>query len=172
MRYIINPFTKQLDASAQAVEFSDSTFRIYNELDKTKKIAFEAGQITTGTTRTLTVQDQDGTIALNQTWTAISASQSLVANNGVVCTGGAALVLTLPATAAVGDRFEVVLDGSTSWQVAQNAGQQIRFGKVQTTVGVGGSLTSEKVGDWIEIICSVANTKFIANAKQGNVNYA
>ncbi|MFQ5685106.1 MAG: beta strand repeat-containing protein [Candidatus Scalindua sp.] len=100
-------------------------------------------------------------------WSAIGASQALVPNDGVVCTAGAALVLTLPATAKVGDTFEAVLDGATSWQIAQNAGQQIRVGNVQTTAGAGGSITSTAQGDWIQIVCSVANTTFVANVKEG-----
>ena len=45
-------------------EFPDNTFRIQDEGDVTKQIAFEASGITTANTRTLTVQDSDGTIAL------------------------------------------------------------------------------------------------------------
>ncbi len=39
--------------------FSDSTFRIQDNGDATKQIAFEASAITTGTTRTVTVPDTD-----------------------------------------------------------------------------------------------------------------
>jgi hypothetical protein len=42
--------------------FDDSAFNIYDNVDNTKIIAFQASGITTGTTRTLTVQDADGTI--------------------------------------------------------------------------------------------------------------
>jgi hypothetical protein len=44
--------------------FLDNILRIVNNLDRTKKIAFDASGITTGQTRTLTVQDKNGTIAL------------------------------------------------------------------------------------------------------------
>jgi len=44
--------------------FDDLNFRVYNNSDNTKKVAISAAGITTGTTRTLTVQDKDGTIAL------------------------------------------------------------------------------------------------------------
>ena len=49
--------------SAAAVEFPDNTFRIFDDLDSTKEIAFQASGITTGTTRTMVVQDADGVIA-------------------------------------------------------------------------------------------------------------
>lgn len=47
-----------------ATEFSDATFRLDDNADATKQLAFEVSGITTGTTRTLTVQDRDGIVAL------------------------------------------------------------------------------------------------------------
>lgn len=44
--------------------FSDAIFRIQDNADATKQIAFEVSGITTGTTRTLTVPNVSGTIAL------------------------------------------------------------------------------------------------------------
>lgn len=51
-------------SAAFPTEFTDATFRIDDDSDPTKKIAFQASGITTSTVRTLTVQDADGTIAL------------------------------------------------------------------------------------------------------------
>lgn len=44
-------------------EFIDNVFRILDDGDNTKEIAFQASGITTATTRTMTVPDADGTIA-------------------------------------------------------------------------------------------------------------
>ena len=52
--------------------FVDSTFRISDDGDATKKLAFECSGITTGNTRTLTVPDSDGTIATQDFATAIA----------------------------------------------------------------------------------------------------
>lgn len=48
-----------------AVEFADNVFRILDDTDPTKEIAFQASGISTATTRTLTVPDANGTIMLN-----------------------------------------------------------------------------------------------------------
>lgn len=53
--------------------FADNAFRVTGSADATKRVAFEVDGLTTATTRTLTVQDASGTIALldvAQDWTA------------------------------------------------------------------------------------------------------
>ena len=55
-------------ATAGATDFLDSVFRISDDGDDTKKIAFQASGITTGTVRTITMPDSDvdlGQIATN-----------------------------------------------------------------------------------------------------------
>jgi len=57
-------------ATAGSPDFDDSTFRISDDGDDTKKIAFQAAGITTGTVRTITMPDTDvdlGDIATNST---------------------------------------------------------------------------------------------------------
>jgi len=44
--------------------FADNVFQIFDNTDNTKKLAFQASGITTGTTRTLTIPNASGTIAL------------------------------------------------------------------------------------------------------------
>lgn len=102
-------------------------------------------------------------------WSVIGASQTLVAANGYFCTTGGALVLTLPAVSAIGATIEVVLDGSTSWQIAQNAGNQIRIGNQQTTAGAGGSLTSTGQGNALTLVCETANARWVATKINGNI---
>ena len=46
-------------------EYSDSTFRVIDDGDNTKKVAFEASNISTGTTRTINIPDQDVTLVDN-----------------------------------------------------------------------------------------------------------
>lgn len=47
--------------------FSDSVFRVQDNSDATKQLAFEVSGVTTGTTRTLTVPDVNGTLPVIQT---------------------------------------------------------------------------------------------------------
>jgi len=50
--------------AAASTEFIDNVFRVLDDGDDSKKLAFECSGITTATTRTLTVPDASGTIAL------------------------------------------------------------------------------------------------------------
>lgn len=96
-------------------------------------------------------------------WNVISANQTLAINNGYFCVSpGGVLSLALPAVSVLGDTIEVVLDGSTSWTITQGAGQQIRYAGSTTTLGVGGSLASTTQGDWIRLVCEIANTRWVA----------
>lgn len=50
-------------AGSSGATFQDSTFSVFDNLDSTKKIAFQASGITTGTTRTVTMADADVDLA-------------------------------------------------------------------------------------------------------------
>lgn len=122
----------------------------------------------------VTVTNAPGSITLSCTgggmaWTTIGASGTLAVNNGYICTAGAALSFALPAVSAVGDSIGLSLDGSISWTVNQAANQQIRLGSSQTTLGAGGSLASTAQGDTIQLICVVANLRWIVIASMGNI---
>ncbi len=103
------------------------------------------------------------------TWTVIFASQAFMANNGYVTNGGGLVTLTLPAVAAVGDTFRVTNVSAAGWLIAQRALQGILIGNVLTTIGVGGSLASTDLGDSVELICVVANLRFVAQSMLGNI---
>jgi hypothetical protein len=113
---------------------------------------------------TITIDSTVGAV----TWTTIGASGPLVSNVGYICTAGAALVFTLPAVCPVGATVGLCLDGAVSWQITQAAGQQVRTGALQTTLGAGGSITGTVQGDTIVLVCSVANTRFITTSVIGN----
>lgn len=65
--------------------FPDNKFRVYDDVDITKILAFDVGtNVTTGNTRTLTIQDSDGTIALTNINNDFSVGQDI---NGIVNIG-------------------------------------------------------------------------------------
>ena len=57
------PQTATGGASSSASEFADNVFTVYDNTDNTKEVQLSVGGLTTATTRTLTVQDADGTLA-------------------------------------------------------------------------------------------------------------
>ena len=59
---------------ASNVEFSDNTFRVKDNSDATKKLAFECSGISGSTTRTMTVPNTDGTISTESFATAIAVA--------------------------------------------------------------------------------------------------
>lgn len=81
-------------------EFGDNVFRIFDDGDDTKKIAFEASSITTATTRTITMVDANLDLAeVATTFTCDTASATPSANaitiagaNGITTSGAAATV--------------------------------------------------------------------------------
>lgn len=103
-------------------------------------------------------------------WSVISSDQSADVNNGYICDKAGTLLLTLPATAAVGDVIRVTgINFATGWKIAQNAGQTIHFGVSDTTTGAGGYLQSTAIRDSVELVCVVADTDFNVISSVGNI---
>lgn len=59
---IVNDVARAMVASAST--FADSAFRVYGSSDATKLVALEVDGLTTGTTRTVTIPDKNGTLAM------------------------------------------------------------------------------------------------------------
>lgn len=61
--------------------------------------------------------------------------------------------LVLPSTnLSLGDRVIIVDEGTGGFQINQSAGEQIRYGDKQTTLGIAGRIISIEVGSVIELI--------------------
>lgn len=82
------PYIPQAGAGTQITSVLDSLFYIQDNLDNTKQLQFQLSGLTTATTRTLTIQDADGTIALlsditdNQTLSENTATGELTISGG------------------------------------------------------------------------------------------
>jgi hypothetical protein len=123
----------------------------------------------TSANRTATFQDSSGTVAWlsditggSVTWNVITgASQAMTTNNGYVANrAGTAVAFTLPTTAAVGDVLPIIGINTGGWSLAQASGQSVQIGATTSTVGAGGSVTSQAGTDSVYLICVVANTKW------------
>ena len=94
-------------------------------------------------------------------WNPISGtSQTAVGNNGYYTQNAALTTITLPATGVPGTLIAIAGVGTGGWKLAQNAGQSINFGNQVTTVGTGGSITSNNPYDGIEVLV-VSSTQFV-----------
>ncbi len=94
----------------------------------------------------------------------MTAFQPVIANNAGLVT------LTIPATTAVGDVFEVVGLGAGLWKVQANTGQIVNFGSGATSSA--GSITATNRYDSLKFVCVVANTTFVVTPNVGNMTIA
>lgn len=71
--------------------------------------------------------------------------------------GGSATSIALPAAPVVGNMYRLLVcqpsAGGIVTTITQAAFQVILYGNLNTTIGVGGSLTSTQAGDCIELLC-------------------
>lgn len=116
-----------------------------------------AGVSITSGVGTLTIAATGSGIGWNEV---TGTSQAMSADTGYIANNAGLVTLTLPTTAAVGQTSIVIGKGAGGWSIAQGVGQNIQFGSVSTTVGVGGSLSSTNRFDSIQLVCTTANTTF------------
>lgn len=134
-----------------------------------------AGTLTAGAGIAITNAANSITIAVVDqgfTWNNITGtSANMVKENGYEANNAGLVTLTLPTTASstFGDRIAVMGLGSGGWKIAQLAGQQIQFGSSATTVGVGGSLSSNSQWSNLEIVYSTTSGLWIVMSSIGNI---
>jgi hypothetical protein len=125
---------------------------------------------------TVTVTNGAGSIDLSVTTGGVIWSREagntvgITVNHGYVPTNVGLTTFTLPATAALGTIIEIVGESAAGWTIAQNAGQNIQYGNVSTTGGVGGSLSSSNQYDTVKLICRLANTTWSVVSSVGVLN--
>lgn len=156
--------------------FVDNAFRIVDDIDNSREIAFQADQITGPNTRTITMADQDVDLTPGVTYEpafvwndVVGTSAAMVAFNGYIANNAGLVTLTLPISCVLGDTFKIVAKGAGLVTIDQNASQSIRFGNQVTTVGVGGSVTATSIGDCLTLVCT-ANNEFYVTASVGSWN--
>lgn len=94
--------------------------------------------------------------------------QAMAPNYGYYATLGVC-DFTLPAVCPAGALLSVIGIG-TAWVIHQNALQRITIGNAASTIGVGGTVASMDLGDCLNLLCVVADTRFISIGGVGNLN--
>lgn len=106
------------------------------------------------------------TVSVTGSTQAIAVSTSYINNPS-----SARCVYTLPSTAAVGDRFEIVGKSDTyGWQIAQNASQTIQYGNLTTTAGTSDGLLGVDTRAVVQIVCVTANLAFEVTSFVGAIS--
>lgn len=108
------------------------------------------------------------------TWTVVTGTtQAAAVNNGYIANNAGQVVVTLPATSAIGDIVAVTGENNaTGWKVAQNAGNQIFFGSASSSSGTGGSLVSTAIRDAVYLLCISTNANWQVLNSIGNITIA
>ena len=110
--------------------YRDANFRILNNTDITKELAFDVSGVTTGTTRTLTVPNASGTIALTSGTTFTNLSAAPTSGSALTLTGG-----TVTASAPL-------IDATQTWNDAAVAFRALRV-NVTNTASTSASLLAD-----------------------------
>ncbi len=105
------------------------------------------------------------------TWTNVTGStQALLAENGYITDNSGGVTYTLPASGSLGDEIKIMgkLGIST---IDQNANQQILIATASSTVGTGGSVNGNNLGDCITLICITSGTSSVWRAESSIGNW-
>ena len=126
----------------------------------------------------ISIAEAAGSITITNTlsaaaWTEVTGTtQAMAVNSRYILNNVALVTATLPTTAAVGEFVRVAGKGSGGWKIAQNAGEEIKFGTATTTNGATGYLASTDDNDCVELICIVANDTWLVLSSVGNITVA
>lgn len=134
-----------------------------------------AATLTAGTGISITNAAASITIAVTgaatSSWVVeTTTSRTLTAFQGVITNNAGLVTLTVPATTAVGDIFEVSGLGAGGWKIQFNTGQVGHLNSSATTSA--GSFASTNQYNTMRFLCVVANTTFVALSNNGNITVA
>ena len=104
-------------------------------------------------------------------YSVVAVNTAMTVNNGYITNSAGLLTMTIPGAFAVSDRITVSGHGAGGWTIAQPAGVQIFDLAGNSTIGVGGSVSSTGNGDVIDMVCVVANTSFRVVSSKGTLSY-
>jgi len=177
---IINSSAANVITGTGTVEFGSITYLnstgVSGTIVKDFTTRFESGELKINDAVTGFLYATSGVISTavppSFTWSAATVNASLVVNTGIIANKAGLLTMTLPATAALGDIIRITgINTAVGWRIAQNANQQIFFGGVSSTLGVGGYIEATAIRDSVELICVLpgASTGWNVLSSIGNI---
>lgn len=147
-------------------ELNDRLSAIANQPNPTSAKFFQLN--TDGTVSFVNAPSSGGSAI---SWSLESGNVSMTPNSGYICQGNSLQTLTIPASANAGDLIYVSGQGSGLFRIAQNAGQQIRFGDQVTSTGAPGRIDSFSQGDSLTLLC-VSSALWQVISPNGNFEVA
>lgn len=102
-----------------------------------------------------------------------TASATGATQNSYICSDSAQTTVSLPSTSSLGDMFLICGTSANTggWIVSQASGQEIFSGSNHTTSGATGYIATAAANTSALLICTAANTTWIAIATVGTVTY-
>ncbi len=126
------------------------------------------GTVTSATGSTVTITSTGGGITWNNI--TVVGPTTMNINSGYTADSASQVQLLLPSVAAYGSIIRVVGIDTGGWVVQQNAGQIIRNGSQESTLGDTGTLsTVDNPFCTVELLCTIANTTWQIIDGNGNV---
>lgn len=147
-------------AGSSGATFQDSTFNIFDNLDTTKKIAFQASGITTGTTRTVTMADADVDLADVSGATNANTASKIVKRDGSGNFSAGTITANLTGNVTGNLTGAVTGNASTASALAANPAD-CSAGQLATTIAANGDLT-----------CTATPTLGASGSATGKLNLA
>lgn len=135
--------------------------------------------VTPGGTKAVAIIDSNGQLgsttdvasfAGSMSWAEVTGtSQAAAVNYGYITNNAGLVTVTLPSTAAIGQRVAIVGKGAGLWKLAQNSGQTVHFGSIDSTTGTGGYLAATVRYDSVEVVCITSNTDWVVRSSVGSI---
>ncbi len=128
--------------------------------------AYAIGRVANQTSTDITTVQADIDPAMSAVgdvpWVHVTGtSQTMTVNTGYVADNASLVTLTLPTVSVLGDVLIIVGQGAGGWRLAQNASQQIHYGRRSTTVGTSGFFTARTPHAATTLRCITANLEWV-----------
>lgn len=134
--FVTSVFPAQANTYSALQTYKDSTIEVVNATDATKKVNFSVSGVTTGTTRTMTVPDKSGTLALTSDLASISSlttATNVLLSGSYSVSGSTTITFTVTNTLSAGQEVYI--------KFTNTSGSSLTAGKYTIASATGSSFT-------------------------------